>query len=693
VTARVFAQRTARLVVALALAAVAAAVAVTAGCAARPELAPLDPGLDAVVVEEVRPLILLPGTTLQLVGRDLPLPSAGSARLRLRGRATSASDGGGARTRDVDVTLPARPVSSTRLEAPIDRAAFSLLGGAGRLDGEATLILDAARDGALHATRPIPIALELADALTPAVTALEGGVRRTNDVLVVEGDGFLLGDREGETVVVLDGCFLPDGVAPPCDGHAGGRAILGVELPARPIAPGDRRRAAARLVPELFGLAPGAFNGRARVENRLAAGEVRAAPERPLAITMVRPRVTSVSPGAASLGQIVTLGGGGFIGGVGRDDEVTLVRLRGTFRADGAGTTGATPPALSVDLTLVPRVVLPDGEPARLEYVLDESDALGRRVDLRNTTGRFSGTLTPVVRQGTREVIGDPATVALEIAPLRQVVWVRFLPSYLDGLRRFGLAAAEAAIRARVLEVARRDFAGLNLELRVEQPTDFSVYSEVEIAGPDPNGLGLLGYDNTTGKDVGNLRLFDRIGGVNATTQADGFPGYGGIFVDQFLGFSTHPPAEIAALPETDARFDALFDGLRPDRGGRPVTAREAAELTPRSDGAGCPARPGERAEVVSCAVFVLANLIGSTLTHELGHSLGLADPTGELFHDPGDAPNRLMDAGDARPFGERAELDGEGPALFCDEEYAYLRRLLPGRGLVVPQLARPSCR
>ena len=35
--------------------------------------------------------------------------------------------------------------------------------------------------------------------------------------------------------------------------------------------------------------------------------------------------------------------------------------------------------------------------------------------------------------------------------------------------------------------------------------------AEVDIEGPDPNALGLLGYDNTPGKDVGNQRLFDRI--------------------------------------------------------------------------------------------------------------------------------------------------------------------------------------
>jgi hypothetical protein len=49
------------------------------------------------------------------------------------------------------------------------------------------------------------------------------------------------------------------------------------------------------------------------------------------------------------------------------------------------------------------------------------------------------------------------------------------------------------------------------------------------------------------------------------------------------------------------------------------------------------------------------------------------------------------MDAGAARPFAERAELEGLGPAVFCDEEYAYLRRILPG---VDPThvVSRPSC-
>jgi hypothetical protein len=295
---------------------------------------------------------------------------------------------------------------------------------------------------------------------------------------------------------------------------------------------------------------------------------------------------------------------------------------------------------------------------------------------------------------GAAEIEGDAAQVTIDLAPVKQVVWVRFLPSYVDSLRRYGLAAADANVRARVLEVAQRDYAGVNIEFRTDEPKDFALYSTVDVAGPDPNGLGLFGYDNTPGKDVGNQRLFDKIGGVNATTQSDGYPGYGGIFAEQFLGFSRHPGPEVAPFADNGGAgdtFDQLFDAVRPETG-TPVTANEVSAGIAAADGTRCPAPGGNRTDVVSCAVFVLGNLIGTTLTHEIGHSLGLADPMGELFHDPGDQPNRLMDAGDARPFAERAEILGQGPGVFCDDEYIYLRTVLEGAETPDPMIARPTC-
>jgi hypothetical protein len=256
------------------------------------------------------------------------------------------------------------------------------------------------------------------------------------------------------------------------------------------------------------------------------------------------------------------------------------------------------------------------------------------------------------------------------------------------------LRAADRDIRARVLAVARRDYAGVNLELRTERPTDFALFSTVEIGGPDLNGRGYFGYDNTPGKDTDNQRLHDQIGGLNATTQEDGNPGYGGVFVESLFAFSQHPGGLATPAAAASPLFDAVFDPFRPDRGGRPALAADlAGGLPPRDGGAGCPAAPSDRQAQLGCAVFVLGSLIGTTMTHELGHSLGLAAPYGERtqYHDPGDAANRLMDGGAARTFEERAELAGQGPSVFCDDEYEYLRAILPSDE-APPAVSRPPC-
>jgi hypothetical protein len=264
---------------------------------------------------------------------------------------------------------------------------------------------------------------------------------------------------------------------------------------------------------------------------------------------------------------------------------------------------------------------------------------------------------------------------------------VRFLRSYAESLRKFGLRAVDEAIRERVMTVVNRDYATINLEARREAVKDFALYSIAEIAGQDPNGLGLLGYDNTPGKDVGNQRLYDRIGGVNALTQEDGFPGYGGVFIESLLLFSPE-----SGSPLADPNFDAIFDPFRPDRGGRPVTAEDLSEGMPRpTSGEDCPAPRGDRPQQIACAIWVLGSLIGTTLSHEIGHSLGLANPYGQGFHNQGSADNRLMDAGAFRPFLERAELRGHGPGRFCDEEYEYLRVILP-TDLPMDIAGRPPC-
>jgi hypothetical protein len=129
---------------------------------------------------------------------------------------------------------------------------------------------------------------------------------------------------------------------------------------------------------------------------------------------------------------------------------------------------------------------------------------------------------------------------------------------------------------------------------------------------------------------------------------------------------------------------------VRPETGD-PITPEELAGLVPTSTGEGCPAPSSDRYEVIRCAIWVLGNMLGGTMAHELGHSLGLADPGGSRFHNNGEEPNRLMDAGGERPLEERAELLGGGPEVFCTQNYEYLIEILP-TGESDPVSTRTSC-
>jgi hypothetical protein len=336
-------------------------------------------------------------------------------------------------------------------------------------------------------------------------------------------------------------------------------------------------------------------------------------------------------------------------------------------------------------MTLIPEFV----EGRLVRYVINTDDALGQSLDLRRDTGHFTGTITPIVSYGAATVRGVSTQATFDLAPVRQVVYLHFEPAYVEELRDFGLRAVDQEIRARILAVVHRAYAGVNMDFRTEPPTDFALYEDVDLTGVDPNDMGLFGYDNSPGKDNGNVRLYDKLGGVNATTQQDGYPGFGGVFLRSLMGFSKHPGSLATSVPGADPMFDTIFDPFRPDHG-TPVTSTDLSASVPAlSDGSSCPA--SDRTARVQCAIFVLGNLIGGTLGHEIGHSLGLANPYAEGFHDSGDAPARLMDSGGDRPFMERAELMNTQPGVFCDDEYAYLRQILP-KDVAEPTVQRPTC-
>jgi hypothetical protein len=633
--------------------------ACSAGCAAT---VATDPGLEGLAITQVAPTTIVAGTKLIVTGASFVDQQWGDATLHLQGQA------GG---RAIDAAWPAKFVDFATLAVAIDGDRLAELGGDGDFVGTATVEIVAATDRTSYASAPLAIDLAVRGRLQPAATAIATrGVIFVNDEIEVDGDGFLLGGDEGVTTARLAGCFTP---------QTGGAClpVPATELPLVPVAPGSRTRASFAFSPRLAGIRPGSFTGTVTVVNQQATAAPLVAGSIGVAYELVTAQVFSVDPPAASLGQYVFVHGGGFVGG--EPGALTELELSGTFtRAGGA-------PA-AVELLLIPEFV--EGRLAR--YVVSTDDELGHALDLRSDTGAFAGTVTPVVSYGGDRVRGKGKAVAFAIAPVKQVVYLAFEPSYVEGLRDFGLRAVDNKLRDRIALVCREAYQGVNIEFRTAPPDDFAWFETVELVGVDPNDQGLFGYDNSPGKDSGNLRLYDRLGGVNAQTQDDGYPGFGGVFVRSLMGFSPHPGSFAKSVAGADPVFDQLFDPFRADRGGAPISSGDlVGGVAALTDGAGCPGHG--RAQQIRCAIFVLGNLVGGTLAHEIGHSLGLANPYQDDFHNPGDAPNRLMDAGDARPFLERANVMGQGPAVFCDAEYTYLRQILPSAAAATT-IVRPGC-
>lgn len=635
--------------------------ALVAGCASSTEI---DVGLEGLALTGFHPEDVMNGTTIVVDGDSFVEAAWGDSTLVIAGQDV--------RGNAVALRLEATFVDYDHMTAELDsNDLIDLRASAGPvvIDGTAVMEVVSAVDGRLYTSDPLPVHFTAQPEIAPVVSELEAsGVIFANDELELVGDGFLLGGTEGQTVARVTGCFTPQGMST-C------APVAEQVVPVTPASAFDRTRASFRFVPAIAGIRPGTFTGTVVIENRPRLGRSFAALPVDVSYDLVTAQIFQVEPAAASLGQYVEITGGGFVGG--EAGATTEVRLQGTFTPSGA------PGGAPVDLILIPE--FERGE--RVRYVVNTDDALGQAIDLREVTGTFTGTIRPIVTYGGDTVTGPTRAVTLAIAPVKQVVYLDFRPSYVESLRKFGLRAVDAAIRARVQDVVRAAYPAVNIEFRTEVPRDFALYSLVEIHGPDPNQMGLFGYDNSPGKDTGNLRLYDRLGGVNAATQQDGYPGYGGVFIESLMGFSLHPVG-VDSLSGADEVFDRIFDPFRPDRGSIVLGADLGGGL-PTVDGLVCPA--GDRKTRIACAVWVMGSLIGGTLAHEIGHSLGLANPGGDGFHNFGDEVNRLMDTGGDRPFLERAELGGYGPAVFCDAEYEYLRRILPS-ALPADTSSRPPC-
>ncbi len=631
-----------------------------AGCAS--STAP-DVGLEGLALDSVAPDTIVPGTKLRITGSSFVDTLWGSSTLHLVGLADGQS---------IDVRWPATFIDFSTMEVDVTAGMLDEVGGDVDFDGTARIDVVATSDDQTYSSDVVSLDLEFREQLTPTATSLQAeAVIFVNDKIEVAGSGYLLGGEEGITVAKLSGCFDDDGGASTCV------PITDVEIPMVPKVEFERNVGLFPFSPRVAGIQPGTFVGRIVIENQQPGKPAIATDPIDVTYDLATPQIFEISPRAVSLGQYAFIDGGGFVGGDAGGN--TEIELQGNFR-----TTGGTAP---VDLVIVPQFV--EGQLVR--YVVNKDDELGLALgDVYTVTGEFTGTATPVITFEGETVRGTPKSVVLEIAPVKQVVYLDFRPTYVEGLRDFGLRAVDRRIRERIQFVVERAYEGVNIEFREEPPEDYELYEHVELVGVDPNNQGLFGYDNSPGKDNGNLRLYDRLGGVNALTQQDGYAGYGGVFVRSLMGFSKHPGNFAMSVPGADDLFDDVFDPFRADLGNEPVRGSDlAGDPDPIDDGEQCPAsdRPGQ----VQCAIYVLGNLIGGTLAHEIGHSLGLANPYAEGFHNAGDAPDRIMDGGGDRPFVERAEMMGQGPGVFCDEEYTYLRMILPTQE-ANPSVSRPTC-
>lgn len=545
--------------------------------------------------------------------------------------------------RPVAFDWPPLELGATHLRlgfTPAVRAALPAFGG--RLTGQLRVELHPADQPGARRRGAVPIDLTLRETPRPALTAIEPGPVAPGQGLTVAGADFVDGD-EGRVLLELEGRFTPADPAVPA---------RTVQASRHPLVEWRGRTQGVFAAPtSTFGLAPGRFEGRARL---VVEGPAQTSTPwlAPVTITFVGPELPAPPPATLSRGAALHLDARGALPLDAAAQTSTRLRLRGEHRA-------------------------PDGtrRPVDLDWVPDDVTA-GRSVRLALRTrsapvedapapppgpgwspGVFTGDVELVVRAGREELRTPAVPWTLTIAPDTQHVLIDVRPGFTEGLALFGLAAAETRIVERIVQVCARDFAGLRVHCGTTPPPNVLEFVTVELGGQDPNGLGLFGLEASPRKDSGNRRLDERIGGHDPETDA-----HGGVFVSSFLALSPG-----ASVPSTlaDPAFDDVFAPFSP------ALSEDAQPYDPETDPPGT-----ERATRADDAVRALGALVGSTVTHELGHALGLSAAS-DAVHNPGDWPLDLMDAGEHRPFAERAELGDHPPARFTGPNAVALARLL----------------
>jgi hypothetical protein len=574
---------------------------------------------------------VFPGTRVDLDGDGFLWGSAGETAVWFDG----ALDG-----RPVAFSWPALEVTPRRIRLGLTPAVrASLPAAAGRLSGLVRIELRPRDQPGAIRRGAVSLDVVLREAPRPVLTAVDPGPQPPGAVISIAATDLVDGD-EGRTLLELDGQFFADD---------GPRDVPTVRLP---LTERRGRTQGVFSAPALaFGLDVGRFEGRARL---LIEGPAPAQSAWLTNVTIVQdpPELPPPPPLTISRGRTLRLEARGALPLDAAAQTSTAVRLVGTFQPD----TGAAYP---LDLHWMPEDVEP-GRSVRLALRTrgeaipgDTPPAPGPGL----RPGRFTGEIGLVVRVGRAVVRSEPVPWTLTVERDHQAVHLDVRPGFRDGLARFGLAAAESAVLERILAVCVRDFDGLRLDCATTPPADTIEFVTVELGGEDPNGIGLFGLEASVGKDVGNRRLDERIGGYDPESEA-----HGGIFLDSFLALS---PGAAAPSPLAEPVFDAVFSEFSPE------LSAGAVPYDPAVDRPGT-SRHGRAAE----AIRVLGALVGTTVTHELGHVLGLSAAS-DGVHNPGDWPGDLMDAGEYRPLAERAELAGHLPGRFTGPNAHALARIL----------------
>lgn len=605
--------------------------------------------LDPLPAQEV-----LPGLRLRLSGTGFQPAARASSQLLFSGERHSSAG-----TQALDLVLPTEFESETQLVIPIDPSLFATLAG-GPLTAsdsvhiQGTLRLELTVDRKIYA-RTAPLELSLRTQLLPVVDRVSPTALFLGDDVVVIGSGFLL-DGEGQMVLSLTGTFVRQVLPGDRSSMPGSQASLYPRVE-HTLIPVSRSEARLPLSARTLGIQPGTLFAQATLENRQITDVKQAAKAVSVSLSLLRTQLVALDSNVVRRGMRVSARGAGFLPLDLTGDTATAVHLFGTFTLkDGT--------VVPTDMTLITDVQ----DSHRLVFVPHPTlDSMGKLTGLGSRAGRFVGTLEPEVLSGSNVQHGVPLPCSplcvVDVGSPMQVLYLKFLANFTEGLRRFGLRNVEPEIREQVLKVLRRTYADWNVDARDSLPTDFDEYTTIEIGGPDPNNAGLFGLDNSDALDRGNLRLNDYIGGFNAAADRKGVYGFGGVFLDPFLSLS---PRATSPLPIASSRFDDVFAAFVPEYGGQPADRSELA------------AGEARRAALLE-AIRVLGALIGGTVAHEFGHSLGMAVVPGGGSHNTTDSDRELMDSGPYRSFEERAEL-GEyqaRPAGFSTAHRMYLDQIL----------------